>query len=122
VSLGTSRSWSWDIEPEHSGQATVVITAATYDGRSSVVLNDEVIPIRFKVLATSPEFNNHHSRNWWERIPRIVNSIAGLITVTGSAVAVVAGGIAWLLKRRKKKDRNKEKEQKQKTVEQQNAQ
>jgi hypothetical protein len=49
VGKGTSRSWTWDLTPLQPGPTSVVITAATYDGVSSTVLNQEIIPVNPKV-------------------------------------------------------------------------
>jgi hypothetical protein len=97
VGLGTSRSWSWDLTPLQPGPASVVITAATYDGITSTVLDQEIIPVSLKV-EKGPWWTALDG--WWHAMTNFATTTAGLITTIGGAVAVIAGGAEWVRRTR----------------------
>src|ERR1017187_6898698 len=100
VGTDTSRSWSWNLTPLRPGPTSVIITASTYDGISSIVLNQEIIPVSVKV-EKGPWWAAFD--DWWHAMTSFTATTAGLITTVGGAVAVIAGGAGWVRRRRIRK-------------------
>lgn len=97
---GTVRSWSWNLTPLRSGPTSVIITASTYDGISSIVLNQEIISVSVRV-EKGPWWAAFDG--WWHAMITFTATTAGLITTVGGAMAVIAGGAGWVRRRRIRK-------------------
>jgi hypothetical protein len=97
VGLMASQTWSWDLTALQPGPTSVVITAATYDGTTDIVLNEEIIPVRLTV-ETGPWWAAVYS--FWHTMTSFALTTAGLITAIGGAGAVIAGCIGWARRRR----------------------
>jgi hypothetical protein len=103
IGFSASKTWDWDLTPLQAGSTSVTITATTYDGDTTTVLDEEIIPIRLTV-EEGPWWAEVD--DWWHAITRFTNTTAGLITTVGGAVAVVAGGAGWMRRKRARKDQS----------------
>lgn len=109
ISAGSSQTWGWQITPGSPGPASLVINATTFEGQSTTSLSQVLVPISMKVMASTGFAEQQRSKSRHRALASakgFLDTTTGLITSVGGAVAVLAGGFAWVsrqLKRRKKR-------------------
>jgi hypothetical protein len=97
----SSQTWDWNLTPLEAGPQFVTMTATTYDGTSSIVVDEEVIPVSLTV-ERGPWWAA--ADDWLHAVASFTATTAGLITTVGGAVVVIAGGAGWLRRKRGGKD------------------
>jgi hypothetical protein len=106
IGEGSSRTWSWMITPGSPGPASLVVNATTFEGQSSSSLSQVLVPITMKVTATTGFIRKQHRQARRKELASatgFLDTTTGLITSVGGAIAVLAGGAAWVSRRRKRR-------------------
>lgn len=110
IGEGSSRTWSWTITPGNPGPASLVVNATTFEGQSSSSLSQVLVPITMNVAATTGFTEQQHRRTRHKEVASakgFLNTTTGLITSVGGAIAVLAGGAAWVSRELRKRHPDK---------------
>jgi hypothetical protein len=97
VGTGNSQSWTWNLTPLRSGQQFATITVDTYDGTGNTILSQEIIVVGLQV-EEGPWYASID--DWWGSVRNFATTTAGVIVTIGAAVTTIAGGVAWVQRRR----------------------
>ena len=96
ATVGESGSWLWRLSPKKPGFAHLIVSISTYNLNTSVVLNEEVVDIGLRVLAT-PAYRREEQIRQRQRqiggIIRPIKIITGIIIGIAAASAAITGGL-----------------------------